>query len=127
MTAAIRPLYVEQGATLSFGFTWHQGVEDPDNPGEYLPGDPYDLTDCVARMQIRPSVTSTIISANATTENGMISLGGVDGTISVTMPDEETDKVNHKKGAYDLEVEFPDGRVARVLQGPMTCSLNVTR
>jgi hypothetical protein len=127
MTAAKRDLYIEQGATLSFGFTWYEAVEDPDNPGQYIAGDPHDLTGCIARMQVRPAVTSSVISVNATTENNMITLGGADGTVAVNVPDEETDKVNHKKGSYDLEVEFPDGRVARLLEGKTICSLNTTR
>ena len=127
MTAAVRPLATEQGATSYFTVTWVQGVPDEDNPGEYLPGDPYDLTGCTARMQIRPTTISTDVWVTATTENDMITLGGVDGTITVDIPAEETDKIVAKKGAYDIEVEFPDGRVVRVMQGVVNNSLSVTR
>lgn len=126
MAATTKDLYLEQGATFSFSFTWTTGVEDPANPGSYLPGTPYDLTGWTGRMQVRPTVDSDTKSVDATTENNMIILGA-DGTVQVHLPDTETDKVTYKKGVYDLELVDPTGQVIRLLQGKVICSLNVTR
>lgn len=127
MSAVTRTLATEQGATCEFTVTWLVGEEDPDNAGEYLPGDPYDLTGCTARMQIRSKVTDTEPLVRATTENNMIQLGADQGTVNVLIPAEETDKIITKRAVYDIEVEFPDGRVVRLMQGPINNSLSVTR
>jgi len=125
--ASTKDLYTEQGASLSFTFTWTTGVPDPDHPGQFIPGPPYDLTGWIGRMQVRPTVDSDTKSVDATTENDMIVLGGTSGTVSVHLPASETDKITYKKGVYDLELEAPDGRVVRLLQGKVINSLNVTR
>ena len=127
MPATTKDLYLEQGATFTFIFTWTQGTADPAHPGQYIPGSPNDLTGWTARMQVRPAVDSDTKSVDATTENNMIVLGGATGDVSIVLPASETDKVTYKKGVYDLELVSPDGRVVRLLQGRVICSLNVTR
>jgi hypothetical protein len=133
MTAAVRNLSdVEQGATYHFGFTWHRA--DPDNPGS--PGDPYDLTGCTARMQIRKKVGEPVLvsatSLNSGDGAGRIVLGGVTGRIDVTLTDQDTMLLTEKKAVYDLEIEWPiqagelRPRVDRLLQGQVLVEPNVT-
>lgn len=139
MTAAVRNLYIEQGATFSLGFTWHR--EGPVNSeGEPTPGDPYDLTGCTARMQVRkkqgdvPLVTATSLEEGDGA--GRIHLGGVTGRIEVTLTDEDTDLLTSRAALYDLEVEWPlelsgpnaiRPRVDRLLQGAVTVDPNITQ
>lgn len=134
MTAVKRDLYIEQGATYSISFTWYSG-DDPDNPGP-----PIDLTGANARMQIRKTLTSStpllsLVSADVGPVAARIALGGVAGTVVITMTDEDTMLLTSKSAVYDLEIELPtnspvtpfDDPVYRILQGKVTVDLNVTR
>ena len=48
-------------------------------------GDLVDLTGSRARLQMREKVGSSVVLVELTTENDGITLGGVDGTITLTM------------------------------------------
>lgn len=126
MTAVVRPIYIEQGATFTMGFNWHRdGALDAN--GNPTPGVPYDLTGASARMQIRKTVTSTPPLIDATTENGLITLGTTDGRVDVVLSDADTDTLTVKSAVYDFEIKLADDTVHRLLQGAVTISLNVTR
>jgi hypothetical protein len=121
MTAAKRNLYIEQGATFNLAFTWNEGTSD-------AIGAPVDLTGCKARMQVRAKQQSpVIVDASSDSESPAILLGGDTGTIEVTLTAEMTDLLSVKSGLYDLEVEFPDGTVYRLLEGSVTVSPNITQ
>lgn len=122
MPAVQKALYIEQGATFRLGFTWTQ--ESETTPG--TPGDPYDITGCTARMQIRKSLSAPAF-VTATTENGKIEIGDTDGHIAVYLSDEDTDLLISRTAVYDFEIEFPGGDVYRLLEGKVTISPNVTR
>jgi hypothetical protein len=138
VTAVSKPLYIEQGATFTLGFTWHKAAVDGngapilDVNGKPTAGDPYDLTDCKARMQIRAKQGQPAL-VTATTENGRIVLGGVTGRIDITLTDEDTDLLTARAALYDLEIEWPLAqgatrpRVDRLLEGAVTVSPNVTQ
>lgn len=119
MPAATYDLLIEQGATYRRTFTWRQGEAD---------GEPYDLTGCTARMQIRPKAGLGVALA-LTTENGGILLGEATGQIDVFMSADETDALGATllRGVYDLEIVYPSGDVTRVVQGKVRVSANVTR
>ena len=121
MTAAKRNLYIEQGATFNLSFTWNEGTSD-------AVGAPVDLTGCTARMQIRQKQQSAVIvDARSDGESPAILLGGATGTVEVTLTADMTDLLSVKTGLYDLEVEFPDGTVYRLLEGTVTVSPNITQ
>lgn len=143
MTAAPKDLFIEQGSTFTLGFNWHrEGPIDPDT-GQPTPGDPYDLTGCSARMQIRrkqgdPVLLTATSAAPDTPEAiaagaGRIILGGADGRIDIILTDEDTDLLSAKSAVYDLEIEWPAQpgelrpRVDRLLQGAVTVDPNVTQ
>lgn len=146
MTAAVRDLVIEQGSTFTLGFNWHREGELVD--GLPTPGDPYDLTGCTARMQVRRKqgdpVLLTATSIDVPTEEparteaieagaGRIKLGGVTGRIDITLTDEDTDLLTAKSAAYDLEIEWPPDvdqlrpHVDRLLQGIVTVIPNITQ
>ena len=139
MTAAVKDLYVEQGATFFLGFNWHR--EGPVVDGVVTPGTPYDITGCTARMQVRrrqldpPIVTATSETpgGGAGVGAGRIMLGGETGRIEVTLTDEDTDLMDAKTSYYDLEIEWPlvDGelrpRVDRLLKGTVYVDPNMTQ
>lgn len=121
MTAAKRNLYIEQGATFNLSFTWNEGTSAAVGP-------PVDLTGCKARMQIRAKQqSSAIVDALSDGESPAIILGDAAGTIEVTLTDDMTDQLSLKSALYDLEIEFPDGTVYRLLEGTVTVSPNITQ
>lgn len=107
------PLVIEQGATF-------------DSIIRYLDANgPIDLTGCTARSQAR-SADGTVL-VNLTTENGGIVLGGSAGTIQRLLNDTLTSALPLVDGMYDIELEFPDGYVSRLLQGPSFVSEERTK
>jgi len=148
MPAVPKPLYVEQGATFFLGFNWHrQAVDEAGNPildaeGNPVPGAPYDLAGCTARMQIRKRlgdpvlVTATSASSGEGAERIKLEPDRIDeptGRIEITLTDEDTNKLDLKAAVYDLEIEWLAKagelrpHVDRLLQGSVTVDLNVTR
>ena len=121
MPALKKDIYVEQGATFSLELVWRHAPADPDAEGV-----PVDLTGASARMQFRRAQQSEVI-VEATSSNGMISLGDDSGTIEIELPGDTTSEFTVKKAKYDLEIEMPDGRIHRLLEGAVTISPNITQ
>lgn len=148
-------LKIKQGATYGFGFTWRRAARDAegnlilDPQGNPTPGEPYDLTGCSARMQIRRKKGDPILvtATSAEPDNdaaiaagaGRIKLesAGPDGNprpghIRVTLTDLDTQALTVRAGVFDLEVEWPQlegelrPRVDRPLQGTVEVDLNIT-
>lgn len=148
MTAAPKDITIEQGATFTLGWNWHREGDPDPVTGEPTPGDPYDLTGCVARMQIRKKQGDPVL-LTATSEPvpaddperaaaiaagaGRIRLGTTDGRIDIELTDEDTDLLSSRNAAYDFEIEWPiqagqiRPRVDRLLQGTVTVDPNVTQ
>lgn len=110
-------LGIDQGATFVKNVTWKTGK----------PATPVDLTGCTARMQIRPKVDSADVLVSLTTENGGITLGDAAGTVAIRIEADATEDFTWKGGVYDLEIEFADGTVRRLLAGSVSVSPEVTR
>ena len=111
------PIQIIQGATLRDVTTWKAGT----------PAVPVDLTGCTARMQVRLKVDDETVLVELTTANGGITLGGTAGTVTIYMSDEATAAINWKSGVYDLEIEFGNGDVRRLMYGGVSVSPEVTR
>jgi hypothetical protein len=90
-------LQIIKGSTFLFNFTYKSG---PDANTQT----PVDLTGYTARMQIRKKTNSTDKIVDLTTENGGIVLGGVDGTVAVTIAASVTAAIVERSGVYDLEL-----------------------
>lgn len=135
MTAAPKDLYVEQGATFFLGFTWHR--QGPVVDGQVTPGDPYDLTGCTARMQVRRTQHGDVLVSATSLDTGdgagRIKLGAETGRIEITLTDEDTDLMTAKQAYYDLEIEWPQQpgelrpRVDRLLKGMVQVDPNITQ
>jgi hypothetical protein len=119
MAAFKLSLKIDQGSTFIKQVTWKTGTAEAATP--------VDLTGCTARMQVRERVESTDILLTLTTENGRITLGGVAGTVDLRVEADDTAALNFRTGVYDLEIEFADGTVRRLLSGGVSLSLEVTR
>jgi len=106
--------------TFPQGATWDLSITYTDGDG-----DPIDLTDYSARMQVRQSYTSTDTVLDLTDGSG-ITLGGTAGTIDVQVGATATAGVAALQYVYDLEVE-ESSVVTRVVQGSLTVTPEVTR
>lgn len=115
MPAGIYNIVAEQGSTFIRTITWNDSLGQPTN-----------LTNFTARMQVRSDYQSTIVTLDFTTENGAITLGGVLGTITITATAEAMTAVGGGFYVYDLEL-VSGNVVTRLLQGTFAVNVEVTR
>lgn len=94
--------------------------------GEVLYYPPIDLTLYTARMQIRPDINSATIIDTFTDLDGII-LGGVAGTVKLSISAIRTASYTFDFAVYDLELVDGSGVVTRFLQGNVTLDKEVTR
>lgn len=106
----------DQGATFSRSLTWQDST-----------GSPINLTTYTARMQVRATVESAAAAISLTTENSRITLGGVAGTITLTISATDTAALTAGEYVYDLELVAASGTVTRLIQGCFTIDAEVTR
>ncbi len=93
-------------------------------------GDPIDLTGCTARVQMRETIESPdpfiTIDTEHTGTDGYITLGGVDGTIILTINDVTTENISVDRGVYDLLLIFADLSSKRLVEGSVIIKPGVT-
>lgn len=108
-------LLIQQGT--SWGWQWH--ILDPNT------GDDMDLTGWTVKGQVRESIDSSTVlyEWNTTDGNAIVSLGKVEIIVD---PDVSSAWV-WNRGRYDLELTNPAGKVARISQGSVKVSREVTR
>jgi len=108
-------IIIDQGATYSQVITWKDSA-----------GTPVSLVGYTARMQVRGIPSSSDIVIELTTENGRITLGGVAGTVTLTIAASDTAALAAGSMKYDLELV--NGIVVeRLLMGTFTVRSEVTR
>ena len=103
-----------QGSTFNQQLTWN------------IDNAPVDLTGYTARMQVREKHISNVYNLNLTTENGGITLGDEEGTISITVSAADTSEIIAKEYVYDLELDS-GGEVTRLIEGKFIVTPEVTR
>lgn len=113
---------VTQNLTIYQGATWSQKVIWRTGATRTL----VNLAGYSARMQIRPSAASGTTTADLTTANGKITLGGVTGEISLALTATETGAIAAGEYAYDLEL-VSGAVVTRVMQGSVEVVAEVTK
>jgi hypothetical protein len=117
MGAATLNIVIEQGATFELSATWTDG------------GDPVDLTDVLARMQVRKKYSSEDAYLDLDSDTlGGITVNELTGKIDVAIPAADTAALPGRlRGVYDLELLFPSGRVVRLLKGRVRVDPEVTK
>ena len=108
-----------QGASFKQSFVWQYGETEETAL-------PVDLTTATARAQVRQRYTSSTAYMEFTSDDDEIVLG-VDGSIEINVGPEKTALVPSGNAVWDLELEWPDGDVCRLVQGKVTVSPEVTR
>lgn len=126
MSAASYDLAIEQGATFRFTMVYGRkdGTLDSDGNPIVIP---YDITGCVARMQIRQRRGSEVLISATTSNGGIVITDALAGKLTVTITDEATESLTITRAKYDLEIGFPSGDVLRILQGSVKISPNITQ
>lgn len=114
--AGIYNIVADQGATLSRVITWRDSAKNP-----------YNNTGYSARMHVRSTVDSSAVILELTTVNGRISLGGVNGQVTLNVSATTMTSVAGGKYVYDLELVSPAGVVTRLVQGNFVVRGEVTR
>lgn len=128
--AANYPLKIDQGETFRLSLVYTGPAVD----GVEL-GEPIDLTNASARMQVREGYGKPVLVEITSDENGGITIGGVTGRIDLLLTEAQTDAMGVKEGStrprteavYDLELVLPSGDVKRVIQGSIVIDPNITR
>jgi hypothetical protein len=117
MAAGTYNFEIEQGATFSRVITYK------DSQGEIIP-----LFGAQARMDLKlqKSDQATILALRSDDDSPMIIINRGKGTLTLNIPRASTEDLNFNKAYYDLELEFPNGTVVRILEGRVTLSKQTT-
>lgn len=86
---------------------------------------PWDLTNYVVVMTVRPFVGASTTTVVATTENGRIAVDGPNGRITVTIDAVTTGNIVAGRYAYDLVVDS-GSVITRILEGKFVVTGAVT-
>lgn len=103
-------LIIDQGASYSTTID----ILDED-------GEPINLTNYTGAAQMRKHYTST------TATSFVVTLGGVEGTLTLSMSANTTANLSAGRYVYDVELTSDSGLISRVLEGIVTVTPNVTR
>lgn len=104
-------LTIRRGVTFSKALTWYSDAAGTNA---------VDLTGYTARMKIRKK-TGSPPELLLTTENGRISLGGVAGTIDLTISATDTQGLPPGDYRYDLFLESAANEVTNLVEGKVVC------
>ena len=130
MAAGRYSFVTEQGSTTDFEIIYKDSA-----------GDPIDLTDYQARMQIRASQTGSsdiylTLSSSLNSDGTGLNLSGSSGTnppesgsIGIFISYLTSSELNFTQGFYDLEIatgSAEQARVTRVLEGVIQLSQQIT-
>ena len=111
MAAGYQELFLEQGTDFNTSIT----LDDAD-------GVPYDLTDFIAKSQMRKSYYS-----NSTTAEFVISINDpLNGIILITLPSANTANIAAGRYVYDVVIKNSSNNITRVLEGIVNVLPRVT-
>lgn len=109
-----------------YNFTIHQGSDFDKAMTISDEGGVVNLTGYTAALQIRSEAVSAEVMADLTTENGLITLGGEDGTVLWEIPAATTAEMT-TDGVYDFDLIDPSGKIHTYLKGVVRVEPEVTR
>jgi hypothetical protein len=122
MPAGKYSLVIEQGTTVNIDLIYKDSTNAP-----------VDLTDYIARMQIRPdyadNTTVKYLSLTDTLnpDGTGLTLGGASGSINIFISATTSSALDFDSALYDLEIQSPSNIVTRLIEGSVRISKEVTR
>ena len=130
-----RPATVIDANTIEFN-----GVTPCDDSGKEWPAytsggfiqynTPVDLTDFVARMEIKDKVGGTLLASADVADAALnildITIDNTKKTITLTISAANTAALTWKKGIYDLEMQSATGVVTALITGTVSVTKEVT-
>lgn len=90
-------------------------------------GTPIDISGYGAECNFRELEESTTAFFVATTANSKLSVDGVNGKVTLHVPNADSTAFTILKGYYDVEIIAPDTQVTRIVQGTVTIDREITR
>lgn len=88
-------------------------------------GSPLDVSGCTVRSQIRPAKDSDEVLHEFSTQTGNAS--AEQNAVTLSVAPAVSSAWTWRNGVYDVELTDPAGRVARIAEGTVTVSPEVTR
>lgn len=89
---------------------------------------PINLTGATVRMHVRVTMSDTTPIIELDEDNGRaLVTDAVNGEVTLLISATDTAALDFASGVYDLEIEYSDGTVDRVLAGTVKLSKEVTR
>lgn len=116
MPAANYDFVIEQGTTFVKTLSWLDKNKTPIN-----------LTGYTAKMQIRPSESSSTVLLELSTTNGLLSITPLTGTIYILLDKITTAGFKWRLGVYDLLLTSIDGNAKKLIKGEINVAPGVTR
>jgi hypothetical protein len=116
MSAGRYNFEIEEGATFTRTITY------TDNEDTAI-----DLAGSTVRMQIRDNYSAADAVISLSTPSTGITLSNETGKFTITMTATQTESLGIKQGVYDIEVEYDNGTVERILEGRVKISRQVTQ
>jgi hypothetical protein len=110
-------LTCEQATTFNFQFS----ISNNSSTGSV----PWNLTGYTGTMTVRPFAGASTTTVVATTENGMMVLGGATGQVTVTIDATTTGDIAAGRYQYDLVLNS-GGTITRILEGKFVVTAAVT-
>lgn len=102
------------------------GFTDYTSGGVLEYNEPMDLTGMTARMQVRPSLTSSTVIDTYTTELGTIAVDNTLKTITINVPAATTAAYTFSTGVYSLEL-VSGSTVYQIITGNISLTQEITR
>lgn len=120
MAAGKYNFLIEQGTTVTFGIVYKDST-----------GAPVNLTNCGAKMQIRPNVGSSTVICSLSSSlypdgTGLNISSPLSGSINLLISAATSSLFNFTEAVYDLEI-ISGSIVTRLLEGTVKLSKEVTR
>jgi hypothetical protein len=110
-------LVCDQATTFNFQFVVQDDLNGTTTP--------WNLTNYAATMTVRPFVGASTTTLVASTANGRITLGGLQGRVTVTVDAATTGAIVPGRYAYDLVLDS-GSVVTRILEGKFVVTGAVT-
>lgn len=105
------------------GSTFKRTITYTDSSGTAV-----DLTGATIRMQARENVNSASTVIDLSTDTSGISItDAAAGEFEISLTASATAGLSFRSSVYDLEIEFTDGEVRRILAGTIELRPEVTR